>query len=98
MDEDLNAQLVRIEQEVTRIRLVLTHDSEQPGGSGRTVREVKGNSAPVVITDLDMSFMSMVTFMVKWAIAVIPALLILMFIGYAVVAFFSGFFEGLSNQ
>lgn len=32
---------------------------------------------PVTVTDIDMPFMSMVTFMVKWAIAAIPSILIL---------------------
>ncbi len=32
---------------------------------------------PVVITDIRMRFWSMVWFMVKWAIAAIPALIIL---------------------
>jgi hypothetical protein len=35
----------------------------------------------VIVTDVDMPFMSMVTFMVKWAIASIPALAILAMIG-----------------
>jgi hypothetical protein len=34
-------------------------------------------SHPVNIIDFDMPFLSMVTFMVKWAIASIPALIIL---------------------
>ena len=34
----------------------------------------------VVVRDVNMSFISMVKFMVKWAIASIPAFLILMFI------------------
>jgi multidrug resistance efflux pump len=38
----------------------------------------------VVVTDINMSFGSMITFMVKWAIASIPALIILIFIGSAV--------------
>ncbi|MCP4596170.1 PDZ domain-containing protein [Neptuniibacter sp.] len=37
----------------------------------------------VVVTDISMSFMSMVFFMVKWSLASIPAVAILMFI-YAV--------------
>jgi hypothetical protein len=32
----------------------------------------------VVVTDIRMSFISMVIFMVKWAVAAIPALIILM--------------------
>jgi hypothetical protein len=42
----------------------------------------------VKISDIDMPFGSMVIFMVKWAIAAIPALLILMIM----FAIFSGFF------
>jgi len=40
-----------------------------------------GNNNQVVVTDFQMPFMSMVTFMVKWAIAAIPAILILTFFG-----------------
>jgi hypothetical protein len=35
----------------------------------------------VVVTDINMSFVSMVAFMVKWAIAAIPAFIILAVIG-----------------
>jgi hypothetical protein len=35
----------------------------------------------VVVTDIDMPFGSMVRFMVKWAIASIPALIILAVLG-----------------
>jgi len=35
----------------------------------------------VVVTDIRMSFVSMVVFMVKWVIAAIPALIILWFVG-----------------
>lgn len=41
------------------------------------------NAAPVVVTDIQMRFSSMVVFMVKWAIASIPALIILFAIGVA---------------
>jgi CHASE2 domain-containing sensor protein len=41
----------------------------------------------VVITDIKMPFGSMVVFMVKWAIAAIPAFIILAFIGMFVVGF-----------
>ena len=36
---------------------------------------------PVVVIDVNMSFSSMVVFMIKWALASIPALLLLMGIG-----------------
>ena len=35
----------------------------------------------VIVTDIRMSFWSMVVFMVKWAIAAIPAFIILGFLG-----------------
>jgi hypothetical protein len=37
----------------------------------------------VIVTDIKMPFWSMVVFMVKWAIAAIPALLLLGLIGFA---------------
>jgi hypothetical protein len=39
------------------------------------------NDNHVVITDIKMPFMSMVTFMVKWILASIPAFIILGIIG-----------------
>lgn len=54
---------------------------------------VVGNKYPIQvrITDIKMPFMSMVTFMVKWAVAAIPAILILLVIG----ALLSGLVAGL---
>jgi hypothetical protein len=46
------------------------------------------NAAPVVVIDVQMRFSSMVVFMVKWAMASIPALIILFAIG---VGLFFGF-------
>lgn len=42
--------------------------------------EVQGNSR-VTVTDVDMPFWSMVRFMLKWAIAAIPAVVILGAVG-----------------
>ncbi len=39
------------------------------------------NEREVVVTDIKIPFMSMVTLMVKWAIAAVPALFILFIIG-----------------
>jgi CHASE2 domain-containing sensor protein len=44
----------------------------------------------VVVTDIHMSFSSMVIFMVKWAIASIPALLILFLLGAVAIGFLKG--------
>ena len=46
----------------------------------------------VIIKDVQMSFGSMVEFMVKWSIASIPAMIILMIIGFLVSAFIVGIF------
>ena len=42
----------------------------------------------VVVVDLNMSFSSMVWFMVKWALASIPALIILAILFFGVIAIF----------
>ena len=44
----------------------------------------------VVVTDIRMSFMSMVFFMVKWVIASIPAFFILAFIASIFMAIIGG--------
>jgi hypothetical protein len=48
----------------------------------------QSNSQNVIITDIKMPFSSMVEFMVKWAIASIPAFIILFLIGLVVMAIF----------
>ena len=47
---------------------------------------------PVIVTDIEMSFWSMVVFMVKWVIAAIPAMIILAVIGFAAATLLGGFF------
>ena len=51
------------------------------------------NISTVKVSDFDMPFWSMVVFMVKWAIASIPAILILM----VLFAIFGGFFFAIFN-
>jgi YesN/AraC family two-component response regulator len=46
----------------------------------------------IVITDIKMPFMSMVVFMIKWAIAAIPAIIILSLLA----AFVAGILGGLA--
>jgi Domain of unknown function (DUF4411) len=52
----------------------------------------------VSVTDLDMPFPSMVRFMVKWAVASIPALLILAILGAVFWGVLLGFFAGLGSS
>jgi hypothetical protein len=52
----------------------------------------------VVVVDVKMPFMSMVTFMVKWAIASIPAIIILVVIGAITAGVLSGIFGGMGRH
>ena len=53
----------------------------------------------IVVTDIRMSFSSMVVFMVKWAVATIPALMILTVVGSILFGIlriiFGGFHPGM---
>ncbi len=49
----------------------------------------------VKITDINMPFMSMVIFMIKWAIASIPAMIVLALVGGILSAIFGGLFFGM---
>ncbi len=52
----------------------------------------------VVVVDVQMPFMSMVTFMVKWTLASIPALIILAVIAAVLAGMFAGLFSGLASS
>ncbi len=52
----------------------------------------------VVVTDIQMPFGSMVTFMVKWVIASIPAFIILFMLFAIVSAIFGGILAGVGNS
>lgn len=49
----------------------------------------------VSIRDLNMPFFSMVAFMVKWAVASIPAVIVLLVLGVMLSSFFGTFFFSL---
>ena len=51
--------------------------------------------ADVVVTDIQMPFWSMVTFMVKWSLASIPAFIILFALAAVLTILFLGAFGGL---
>lgn len=52
----------------------------------------------VSVVDIKMPFWSMVRFMVKWALASIPALIILIVIGVASASFIGGFVSGFMKN
>lgn len=52
----------------------------------------------VVVVDVQMPFMSMVRFMVKWTLASIPAILILAVIAAVLAGMFGGLLAGLAGR
>jgi len=56
------------------------------------------NDNNVVVVDIKMPFMSMVVFMVKWAIASIPAIIILMVLGMIFAGIFGGFLGAMGHH
>lgn len=63
-------------------------------GAGITYKTYAGTS-DVVIVDFNMPFVSMVTFLVKLALAAIPAAIILSVIYIAIMAVFGGIFTAI---
>jgi CHASE2 domain-containing sensor protein len=63
-------------------------DDTEAAREGLATRQAKDpmRPLPVVVTDIKMSFGSMVVFMVKWTIAAIPAFIILAILGAIIVA------------
>ena len=61
---------------------------EESTPAGVTGIASKSNNQNVTVTDIKMPFGSMVQFMVKWAIASIPAFIILFLIGMMVMGVF----------
>lgn len=53
------------------------------------------NRREVVVTDIRMPFLSMVVFMIKWAVASIPAIIILSLLFGLVSIFFGGMMNGM---
>ncbi len=51
----------------------------------------------VVVTDIRMPFLSMVVFMIKWAVASIPAFIILSIIGFILMMLAGGMLGGMSR-
>jgi hypothetical protein len=52
----------------------------------------------VVVTDIRMPFGSMVAFMVKWTLASIPALIILVVVAAIIAGVFGSMFTGLGAR
>jgi len=52
----------------------------------------------VIVTDVKMPFLSMVVFMIKWAIASIPAFIILSLLFALFTLIFGGFMGGMQHM
>ena len=52
----------------------------------------------IVVTDIKMPFSSMVVFMVKWAIATIPAIIILTAVGSITLSLLRAIFAGFHQR
>lgn len=73
-----------------------TNSANKPSKTKRSVVvSSTGSASEVVVTDIQMSFISMVVFMVKWVLASIPAFIILCIIFTVVVAIFGGLIVGI---
>lgn len=57
-----------------------------------------GDQREVVVTDIRMPFLSMVVFMIKWAIAAIPAIIILSVLFTFFTVMFGGFMGGMHHM
>lgn len=55
-------------------------------------------SKEVVVVDIDMPFWSMVRFMIKWAIASIPAIIVLMVLFSLFMGLVSGLLGGMGME
>ncbi len=84
---------------VAQKRLQAQQENSRPDSLSPVVREASEEyrgAQPVVVIDVRMSFWSMVWFMVKWVIASIPAMIILVIIGgivFSLVSAVPAFFE-----
>ena len=58
---------------------------------------MESQSNEVTVVDIKMPFWSMVVFMVKWAIASIPAIIILVVLGAMLAGLLGGLSTGLSR-
>ncbi|MCQ4271077.1 hypothetical protein NA655_08590 [Pseudomonas kuykendallii] len=83
---------------VEKARAINQANRRAPATSSYLAAATKGLDGvqPVVVVDVHMRFGSMVMFMIKWAIASIPAFLILLVIGWIVARLFGGLLLAIS--
>jgi hypothetical protein len=66
--------------------------------TGSPMSNETDNATRVIVTDIHMPFWSMVRFMVKWTIAAIPAIVILVLVSAVLSALLGGLFTSIQNR
>ncbi|HXH94625.1 MAG TPA: hypothetical protein VNN25_23820 [Thermoanaerobaculia bacterium] len=91
------AQVWRPAREVPDLAIA---DVSTPQASATMSFNVRGRQMqviPVVVVDLEMPFASMVGFIVKWALASIPAPLIILFLAFTFAGVLTSVFRGIGK-
>jgi len=70
-------------------------EAEENTAQASVVLDAGSATTEVIVRDIQMKFGSMVVFLVKWALASIPAMIILTLIALVFSAIFGGSFAGL---
>lgn len=70
-------------------------DGRERRAEASTQSQQNRESRSVIVTDIDMPFWSMVFFMVKWVIASIPAIIILVLLAVGIPAFLRALLGGI---
>jgi hypothetical protein len=82
-----------IAEELRRRGVDLAGETRAPFSSMGQAEDGTAGSRSVIVTDIRMPFGSMVAFMIKWAIASIPAAVLLAVLGAVLVAILGGVFR-----
>ncbi|MFZ5959852.1 hypothetical protein ACOXVJ_20315 [Pseudomonas knackmussii] len=100
----LAAQVRKLEAENQEKERLLSQGQAKPAAPQKAQPQVVRNASalypgakPVVVLDINMSFGSMVVFMIKWVLASIPAFIILFIIFSVAAALFGGLLAGLMS-
>jgi hypothetical protein len=95
------SELASLHESVQRLEATQTKMLEAMGGLYEIGRRQYSHGMLARIKDVEMPFGSMVIFMIKWAIAAIPAAIILLILGaifwFAVTLVLGGLIAGFSN-
>ena len=100
--DDYAPEAIKEAKQILKERIESTHSINSPKDQGKEPKEATSDvdvevihtddtnstNQEVIVTDIKMPFGSMVEFMVKWAIASIPAFIILIIIGLIVAGIF----------